>query len=554
MAGIEALLRAKAATGRGRPSVGIIYTVTPGNHRSIEEFFLRDLDLAAVDAVTVQMQNWVTPEMGEAYARLLSSRFELSSERYWRSMLRSGADFAEMDTVELARQVGRVRERLTGLGKRLLLLPPTFSPDSLDAYLGARWNDMADTYTTCAVPWLAADITATGELARDGEPPRARLRGALERRTLPRVPRARAGAGADVHLPGLLHPVPGESERGVVKASTLWGLVRSGRLRLLAAGRRLVSPFYRLSWLASAASCGALARLAAGPVPLEDLARDLAPDPALRGALRAWLQVGLRLGELESRPEGWALRGYLARKLADPGNDAVSAFLEEVVRLHHGLLVHTPDLLRRGERWTLADQDGVLVARSSRAIEPLVFEAVDEVVPRTRPVRLLEVGAGSGVYIRHAAARNPELSALGLELQAEVADVTAANLRSWGLEGRATIEKGDVRERPPEAAFDLVTLHNNIYYFPVEERVALLRHLRGFLVPGGRLLLTTGCQGGSLAMELLNLWSASTQGCGRLPEVEELREQMRGAGLESVDARRLVPGESFWAFSGVEPR
>jgi protein-L-isoaspartate O-methyltransferase len=339
-----------------------------------------------------------------------------------------------------------------------------------------------------------------------------------------------------------------------VKLKTLSSLIRGGRIRLMLAGRRLVNPFYRLSWLASAASHGLLSRLAAGPLPFDRLAREFAPDPETHAALRAWLGVGLRLGELESRPEGYALRGYLARRLADPEHDAVAALLEEVVRLHHALVVDTPALLRRGQRWTLADQDGVLVARSSRAIEPVLFDAVDEVLPRTGAVRLLEVGAGSGVYIRHATERNPHLTALGLELQAEVAEVAAENLRRWGLAGRARIEKGDVRERPPEAVFDVVTLHNNIYYFPVDERVALFEHLRGFLEPGGRLLLTTGCQGGSLTMELLNLWGASTRGCGRLPEVDEMQEQMRRAGLVSVRAKRLVPGESFYAFVGDEPR
>jgi SAM-dependent methyltransferase len=339
-----------------------------------------------------------------------------------------------------------------------------------------------------------------------------------------------------------------------MKARTLWSLLRGGRLRLLLAAGRLVTPFYRLSWLASAASHGVLARLASGPAPFEDLARELAPDPEGHAALRAWLQLGVRLRELAAESGGYALRGYLARKLAAPEHDAVAALLEEVLRLHRDLILHTPDRLRRGERWTLADQDGRLVARSSRAIEPLIFEAIDDTFPAPGPVHLLEVGAGSGTYIRHAAQRNPRLTALGLELQTEVAEVAAGNLERWDLAERARIEGGDVRERAPEAVFDVVTLHNNIYYFEVEARVALLEHLRRFLKPGGRLLLTTGCQGGSPMMEVLNLWSAATRDCGRLPGVEELKDQMQRAGFVSVRAKRLVAGESFHAFVGDEPR
>ena len=218
-----------------------------------------------------------------------------------------------------------------------------------------------------------------------------------------------------------------------------------------------------------------------------------------------------------------------------------------------GSMVGAPARLRRGELWSLADQDGNVVARSSRVVEPVVFGAIDTLFPRTGPVRLIEIGCGSGTYIRHAASRNPALSALGLELQADVAEAARANLRAWGLEGRAQVEVGDVRERAPSREFDVATLHNNIYYFPVGERPALLAHVRRFLRPGGRLVLTTGCRGGGPTMHLLDLWAASTRGCGRLPEPAELEAQMREAGLRDVRSVRLMPGESYFAFAGDEP-
>jgi hypothetical protein len=63
--------------------------------------------------------------------------------------------------------------------------------------------------------------------------------------------------------------------------------------------------------------------------------------------------------------------------------------------------------------------------------------------------------------------------------------------------------------------------------------------------PGGRLLVTTGCQGGSPMMDLLNLWAASTAGCGLLPVADELVAQMKEAGFAEARAKRLVPGDSF---------
>jgi SAM-dependent methyltransferase len=338
-----------------------------------------------------------------------------------------------------------------------------------------------------------------------------------------------------------------------MKPRTALELLRGGRLRVLLAALRLTSPFYRLAWLVSAFRAGLLRRLAAGPASLAELAREMTRDPADRDWLERWLELGVRAGALRLVEGGYALRGLLTRSLARPEHDAVAAILEEAVDLHRRLILETPARLARAERFTLADQDGVLIARSSPVLRPFVEEAIDEVVPRRGALRLLEVGAGAGTYVRHAALRNPELGALGLELQPKVAELANENLRRWGLAGRASVEAGDFRDRAPEPVFDLLTLHNNIYYFPVAERVALLRHARAFLRPGGSILLTTACGGGRPAAVALDLWSAGTAGCGRLPAPDELVAQLREAGFADARSRRLTPGESFYAFFGRKP-
>src|SRR6202043_2373160 len=122
-----------------------------------------------------------------------------------------------------------------------------------------------------------------------------------------------------------------------------------------------------------------------------------------------------------------------------------------------------------GELFSLADQDGELIARSSRVLEAFQAEVIQREVPDRGALRLLEIGCGSGVYLRYAANRNPSLTALGLELQPAVAEMARKNLRNWGLEARVSVEDGDFRERTPGELFDVATLYNNIYYFPVEE-------------------------------------------------------------------------------------
>ena len=231
-----------------------------------------------------------------------------------------------------------------------------------------------------------------------------------------------------------------------------------------------------------------------------------------------------------------------------PEADAVAAFLEEAASLHHRLLWEGPSRIKAGRKLSLADQDGEVVARSSRLLEPFVGDQVDAFVPAAGALKLLEIGCGTGVYVRRAAQRNPQLTVTALELQPQVAQLARKNLAQWGVSGRAQVEAGDVRARAPEPCFDLATLHNNIYYFPVAERVALLRHVAGFLKPGGKLLLTTGCRGGSAAMSVLSLWGALTDGAGRLPAVDELEAQLREAGFRAAASKRAMPGEAFYAF------
>ena len=336
-----------------------------------------------------------------------------------------------------------------------------------------------------------------------------------------------------------------------MKFATFWSLLRGGQLRAITSLGRAASNYHRVGFLAAGLSSGWLRRLSAGPVAFETLATDLQIPAEMRDGLMVWLQTGVALGELTLQPQGFVVYGKLSRMLLKPNNDAAAAFVEEMANLHNALIAQAPERIRSGRFFTLGDQDARLVARSSRLVEPLICEALAEVVPRRGPFKLLEIGCGSAAYIRSAALRNPELTSLGVELQAEAAGLARENVAVWGLENRVAIELGDIRERTPEAIFDLATLHQNIYYFPVAERVALLSHVRSFLKPEGRLLLTTICRGGSSTASILDLWGAMTAGCGRLPEPAEMMAQIEQAGFSTRTTKKLIPGESFYAFVAI---
>jgi protein-L-isoaspartate O-methyltransferase len=337
-----------------------------------------------------------------------------------------------------------------------------------------------------------------------------------------------------------------------MKFSTLVKLVADGQfpgmLRLL----KTCDELYRACFISTALSEGIYGRFVDGRSSFEQLCEGTAPE-FVREGLRAWLELGVSLGELKRSGNEYRIKGKLSKALIRDSNDGYAALLEEIVKYHYDYVIHTPSMLKEQKRFPFDESSGELIARSSRVSEPIILEAVDAIVPRKGDLQLLEVGCGSGVYIHRACTRNPHLRAVGLELQEEVADFARKNIASWGLEDRVTIEHCDVREYQANQQFDLITLHQNIYYFPVADRVGLARHLMDLLKPGGQVLLTTMGQGGSPALQVLNIWVSTTEGYGPLPDPDELCQQFREAGFSQVTSRRLIPFQSFWAFVATKP-
>jgi 4-hydroxy-2,2'-bipyrrole-5-carbaldehyde O-methyltransferase len=341
-----------------------------------------------------------------------------------------------------------------------------------------------------------------------------------------------------------------------MKLKTVASLMKGGRIFMLLRLKGMFTAFYRLCFLASMADSVILEKLSRGPVSAQSLSEGFGTDPCLHSATEAWLGLGVRLGLLRKCDAGYSLRGFLARILAAPGNDAVRALVREVAGLHHLYIMHTPEKLEQGLVWDPAGKHseyGDLIARSSRALEPFLFELIDRVFPSSGPARLLEVGCGHAGYILYAAERNKWLRAVGLELDPQVAGKAKDAVRARGLGDRVEIAVKDVRDYPAPELFDLLTLYNNIYYFPVEERVGLLKHLKTLLRPNGRIVLTTGCRNGSIEFELVNLIHASTRGWGRLPDKDEMLRQLAEAGFMNPSAISLLPGNNYYAFVGYRP-
>ena len=318
------------------------------------------------------------------------------------------------------------------------------------------------------------------------------------------------------------------------------------RLGALLAWRDVV-PFVRLHYLAVATDLGLLQELGQRPATAEELGVRLAIGN--RPLLEAFLALGQSLGELRCRAGRWALHGLRSTALAAPGADTMRAMVQEAIAydaaVYAGLAAH----LRGAPPGGYLDQTGAVIARASRLVEPVLAPLLRWVVAERHPRRVLDVGCGTGVYLVHAAtAGDPQLTGLGIDLDAAVVELARQRLTSAGLAARFQVRHADVRGvELPVASFDLVLLLQNLYYFAEEERAGLLRRLQGLLAPGGVLLLASLFAGRSLAAAHYDLLFRATAGCGPLPHRQQLERQLRDAGFTTTRWLQLIPFGSFHA-------
>jgi SAM-dependent methyltransferase len=306
--------------------------------------------------------------------------------------------------------------------------------------------------------------------------------------------------------------------------------------------RKDLRAFLRVHFLAAAFESGLLAALATPSSPV-DLASRLGVKRT--ELLASMLEIGRLLGELSFRDGRYALRGTRSRALAAPAGDPLAAFIQESVGYHGSVYRHLAARLQGAESGDYLTGSGTLIARSSRILEPYVGRFAEGAARSERPRRLLEVGCGSGVYLRHAAAANQHLSGVAIDMQEDVVAHARENLASWGLAERFDVKVGNILAPHAEwrARFDLVTLYNNIYYFPLESRVELFRSIRSLLAAGGALAMVSIMHGPSLDSLNFDLLLRSTRGCAPLPKLAELITQLREGGFPGVRLSRLIPGE-----------
>jgi demethylspheroidene O-methyltransferase len=265
----------------------------------------------------------------------------------------------------------------------------------------------------------------------------------------------------------------------------------------------------------------------------------LAPDRA-----RLLLQAGAALKLLRRRRDGsYALAPRGAAFLGVPG-------LEAMV-LHHRVLyadLADPVAFLRGETdpglarfWPYvfgagAAADPAMAARYSRLMaesQVLVAEDTLRLVPLKGVARLMDVGGGTGAFLRAVAARHPRLALTLFDLPAVVAGAA--------LPPGATVVPGSFRDDPLPPGADAISLVRVLYDHADATVAALLAKCHAALPPGGLLIVSEPMSGGDRPDRATDVYFAfytAAMRTGRTRSAAEIAQLVAAAGFSDIRAIR----------------
>ena len=113
-----------------------------------------------------------------------------------------------------------------------------------------------------------------------------------------------------------------------------------------------------------------------------------------------------------------------------------------------------------------------------------------------RSARLLDIGCGTGAFLREVKRNHPRLAVTGLDLSAPYLAVTQRRLADWS---RVDLREGAAEAMPFEPArFDIVTCIYLMHELPPRTRRAVAAEIARVLKPGGTLILVDSLQTGDV--------------------------------------------------------
>lgn len=269
--------------------------------------------------------------------------------------------------------------------------------------------------------------------------------------------------------------------------------------------------------------------------------------------LDALLDLGLSLGELVQQGDQYLIKGKLSRIASTNAMGAIPAMIQGQVTYYNSAHRNAAERMRGGPLGNDLEHIGDLVARCSKIGEPIYKSFLKENVVNLESARILDIGCGSGTFLKTAFEANPSVNGVGMDIDPSVVEQAAGNMESWNLGDKFKIVQGDIAGRPEEikGSFDLITLFNVIYYFQVTDRTSVFSSIKNKLSKNGKLLILNSMRGAGRdwMTSNLNLVNSSLKGLTPLPDLELTSKQLRESGFNNIKTSRLMPGSEFYGIT-----
>lgn len=169
-------------------------------------------------------------------------------------------------------------------------------------------------------------------------------------------------------------------------------------------------------------------------------------------------------------------------------------------------------------------------------------------VSRGRPIRMLDVGCGTGLFVSAVREALPAVKIVAIDLVVEM--LTKGRLRWQSQMGDVLAVQGDSERLPfSPASFDIVTCANSFHHYPRQDRA--MAEMRRVLKPGGRLMIIDGYRDNLWGWLIYDVCVAAVEGEVRHASAARFRELMTDAGLQAIAQRRHIGLAPFLITEGI---
>jgi SAM-dependent methyltransferase len=188
--------------------------------------------------------------------------------------------------------------------------------------------------------------------------------------------------------------------------------------------------------------------------------------------------------------------------------------------------IATREFIRWSESYDHSVLQWLLFGPSHRALIARI-RAVSE----NRPIRMLDIGCGTGTLAARVRTALPHVEVWGVDL---VQAMLAKGQPRWHAHrGQVFPVQGDSERLPfADGSFDIVTCANSFHHYPRQDRA--IAEMNRVLCPGGRLLLIDGYRDRPWGWFIYDVCVAAVEGEVHHASARRFRELMTAAGFQSI--------------------